>query len=759
MVSSKQNSKKKINSKNLSSPTTENSHLDGWKGFLARFKSYSWDFGGVFFLAVGLMTLLALLLPDLSSGLLDWWANILRLWFGWGCAWIVLISGILGIWMLRRRKQEYKPSINWKKVFTTEALAFTSLALLSVIGGSSLDRAEAGLDGGRIGWGISEILRFILKPLDLSGAFWQAFILGVLLILLLVAALNLTRPMKNWFRRISNSLESSEYTSLVDSTATISESPLQGEIKTSKSAGKGRKKAPIVPPQFRKSFHVEPEEAGSLISSPPRDDRLPSLELLVYEQFNRPDERNINLTAGLIEKTLSEFGLPARVVGFRIGPTVTQFAVEPGYLEKEKPSSSEVDQEGDPNRQKVRVAQISSLSRDLALALSAERLRIEAPVPGRPYVGIEVPNSRSSVVRLRPILETESFYKVGSPLTIALGRDVSGQPIVADLTRMPHLLIAGTTGSGKSVCIAALTTCLVMNNTPDDLRLVMIDPKMVELVRFNGLPHLYGKVETELERILAVLRWTVSEMDRRYKVLEASHSRNIDSYNRKVRRRKGEKTLPHLVVLIDELADLMMSAPEQTEHNLVRLAQMARATGIHLVVATQRPGVDVVTGLIKANFPARISFAVASSIDSRVILDMTGAESLLGHGDMLYLPSEASGSTRLQGVMVSDQEVERVITFWQKAVSSQEDESPPWEELITQEEILADRDNLLDEAIQLVTQTQRASASMLQRRLRVGYPRAARLIDELEEMGIIGPPMKGGRDREVLVDREEEQDR
>ena len=263
----------------------------------------------------------------------------------------------------------------------------------------------------------------------------------------------------------------------------------------------------------------------------------------------------------------------------------------------------------------MRVAQISSLGRDLALALAAERLRIEAPVPGRPYVGIEVPNARSTIVRMRPVLESEVFYKTASPLAIALGRDVSGQPVVADLARMPHLLIAGTTGSGKSVCIAALTACLVMNNTPADLRLVMIDPKMVELVRFNGLPHLYGKVETNLERILAVLRWTVAEMDRRYKVLEASRSRNLDTYNRKARRHKGVEPMPRIVVMIDELADLMMSAPDQTEHNLVRLAQMARATGIHLVVATQRPGVDVVTGLIKANFPSRIAFTVASSVD------------------------------------------------------------------------------------------------------------------------------------------------
>jgi S-DNA-T family DNA segregation ATPase FtsK/SpoIIIE len=531
----------------------------------------------------------------------------------------------------------------------------------------------------------------------------------------------------------------------------VSEAPLQAAEPGSSPAPAARKRSISLPPQFRKNFRLRPEEPVQAAALPSRDERLPGLDMLVYEQYNRPDERTINQMAGMIEKTLSEFGIPARVIDFRVGPTVTQFAVEPGYLEKEKPNS-----EGDPNRQKVRVAQISSLARDLALALSAERLRIEAPVPGRPYVGIEVPNPRASVVRLRPILESEAFRKVDSPLAVALGRDVSGQPMVTDLARMPHLLVAGTTGSGKSVCIAALTTCLVMNNTPEDLRLVMVDPKMVELVRFNGLPHLYGKVETDVERILAVLRWTVAEMDRRYKVLEATHSRNIDSYNRKVRRRKGEMTMPRIVVMIDELADLMMSAPDQTEHNLVRLAQMARATGIHLVVATQRPGVEVVTGLIKANFPARMSFMVASSVDSRVILDTVGAEALLGRGDMLFLPPDASGPQRLQGVMVSDQEVERVITFWQKNLPpSGQAEPSPWEQMLAQEEVLADRDGLVERAIEIVRQEQRASASMLQRRLRIGYPRAARLVDELEELGVIGPAVGGGREREVLIERDE----
>jgi S-DNA-T family DNA segregation ATPase FtsK/SpoIIIE len=250
---------------------------------------------------------------------------------------------------------------------------------------------------------------------------------------------------------------------------------------------------------------------------------------------------------------------------------------------------------------KVRVAQIASLQKDLALALSAERLRIEAPVPGKPYIGIEVPNSHIAVVRIRSILETDAFHKIGAPLAMALGRDVSGQPVVADLARMPHLLIAGATGSGKSVCITAIASCLAMNNPPEDLRMIMIDSKMVELLRFNGLPHLYGKVETNIERIMGVLRWVVVEMEHRYRLLEAAHARDIENYNRRLSRKKEGAPLPRIVVLIDELADLMMSAPDQTEHNLVRLAQMARATGIHLIVATQRPSTDVVTGLIKAN--------------------------------------------------------------------------------------------------------------------------------------------------------------
>ena len=370
------------------------------------------------------------------------------------------------------------------------------------------------------------------------------------------------------------------------------------------------------------------------------------------------------------------------------------------------------------------------------------------------HAGVLLPASGRALT-LTSILETEAFYKIGSPLTIALGRDVSGLPVVADLSTMPHLLIAGTTGSGKSVCIAAITACLVMNNTPDDLRLVMIDPKMVELVRFNGLPHLYGKVETDIQRILGVLRWIVSEMDRRYKLLEEMHARNIDSYNRKARRHKATEPLPRIVVLLDELADLMMTAPDQTEPMLIRLAQLARATGIHLVVATQRPSTDVVTGLIKANFPARISFAVASSVDSRVILDTGGAESLLGHGDMLFMPPEVAAPVRVQGVMVSDAEIDKLILYWQTVHPSDVGGTPPWEDFLKEDAVMADRDELVKKAIEMLRGEKHASASMLQRRLRIGYPRAARLMDELEEMGVVGPAQTGGREREVLLDGEE----
>ena len=723
----------------------QSSPIERVKGIWLKFKRFAWDVGGIILLAISVMTVLAVISPKLAEGfVIQWWVEVLRHWFGWGILLVVVASGAVGLAMIRKRTGE-NSLIQWRKVFALEAAAFASLGILTLLGNQQLSRAEAGLDGGIVGWGLTELFRMFLAPI------WTGFIFSIIFFIGLIYGLGLAEVLKTGMKRLLYGKHTPTKGDLFNDAA-ISVAPLQESEQTKQILYETKKRKTHISPQFRKQFKIENKDEEKATSQLPRDERLPPLDLLVGGKIALPDERHINQRAGLIEQTLAEFGIPAKVIDFQVGPTVTQFAVEPGFIEK--PGS----EDEEARLRKVRVSQIASLSRDLALALSAENLRIQAPVPGRSYIGIEVPNEHSAVVRLRPILETEAFYKIGSPLGIALGRDVSGKPVVADLAAMPHLLIAGTTGSGKSVCIASLTTCLAMNNSPEDLRLVMIDPKMVELVRFNGLPHIYGKVETDLERILGVLRWVVAEMDRRYILLEQSRSRNMDTYNRKMRRRKDGRVLPSIVVMIDELADLMMSAPDATEHSLVRLAQMARATGIHLVVATQRPSTDVVTGLIKANFPARMSFAVASSIDSRVILDTPGAETLLGKGDLLFLPPDIGSPLRAQGVIVTDQEVERVITYWRKLYPEEEIEAPPWEKMLEEEATLANKDDLLDNAIKLVMKTQKASTSMLQRRLRVGYPRAARLMDELEELGIVGPSQGGGRERVVLVEPEEDDD-
>ena len=676
-----------------------------------RFDRFGWDIFGVILLVLALITLLGLL--GFTSGLfVSPWASFLQKWMGWGSYAVAAFMGFIGVLALRRQSSE-RWSNYLSRILVLEGWVFILLMLLSVANGHDLTRAENGLDGGLVGWSLAQLFSsFLPSP-------WLAILLVLLLLIFTLWGFGFDKLLARAFEKWLYAPQAEDSTDALE--------PLEAESPTGE----------------------EEESTETRLAIPlPRDPRLPPLELLKEESKTGPDEQHVHETAARLETALAEFGVPARVVGFRVGPTVTQYAVEPGFLEKPG-------QNGEPAYQKVRVSQISSLTKDLALALSAERLRIEAPVPGHSFVGIEVPNPQSSMVRIRSILESEQFRKINKPLAIALGRDVSGRPVVADLARMPHLLIAGTTGSGKSVCIEALTLCLAMNNLPQDLKLVMLDPKMVELVRFNGLPHLLGKVETETQRMLAVLVWALSEMDRRYRLLEAARTRDIETYNQKMLRRKQE-TLPRIVILLDELADLMMTAPDQTEHSIVRLAQMARATGMHLVVATQRPSTDIVTGLIKANFPARISFTVASSIDSRVILDTNGAESLLGRGDLLFLNPESGSPLRAQGALITDEEVDAVIHFWQNAPAG--DQTPsPWEELVQNDEE-SDSDRLVDEAIKIVQQTQRASASLLQRRLRIGYPRAARLIDELEELGVVGPNQGGGREREVLLSKEDTSD-
>jgi len=463
------------------------------------------------------------------------------------------------------------------------------------------------------------------------------------------------------------------------------------------------------------------------------------------------NEEFVEQRARLIEETLASFGAPAQVVEINRGPTITQFGVEPLFVESRA------------GRTRVRVSKIVSLSDDLALALAAPRIRIQAPVPGRSYVGIEVPNDEMTLVTLRDILESEAFLRSRKPLSFALGRDVSGHPVGAEVTGMPHLLIAGTTGSGKSVCVNAILTCLLLYNPPDDLRVVLVDPKRVELTNYNGIPHLLAPVVVEMDRVLGALQWMTREMDRRYHAFAQAGARNIVDYNARMKA-QGQKKLPYLVIVIDELADLMMIAPDETERTITRLAQLARATGIHMILATQRPSVDVVTGLIKANFPARIAFAVASNTDSRVILDQPGAERLLGRGDMLYQSPDAPAPVRLQGVFVSDGEIHRLTDFWRAqntqgmpipsggavdaaAMNAPLKQVPLFEENMTASE---SADPLYTEAIDLVRREGRASVSMLQRRLRIGYTRAARLVDAMEEKGIIGPPEDTTGVRKVL---------
>ena len=450
----------------------ESEMRDGWLDRLAQFNQhfgrFMGDTLGVVLIALALMSFLAL--GNYTEGaLLSPWADLLSLWFGWGAYLVVVAIGYSGFSLLRRAGTP----LSWGRLFALELASFLTLGLLAAIGGNSLLRAEAGADGGRIGWGLTRLFWR-------AGEMWGTLLLFILWLLAIMSGLNLWVVVERWLLKLAG-----EAQPVVDEPQP--KAARQKElISEKKETDRARKKpAQTLPPEFRKTLKLSDHQDKKPAEPRKRDARLPSLNILLADQAARPDERTINQTAGMIEKTLAEFGIVATVVGFRVGPAVTQFAVQPGFMKKSGATTEE-----EAQQIKVRVAQIASLQKDLTLALSAQRLRIEAPVPGKPYVGIEVPNTHQSNVRLRPILETDVFHKIGAPLALALGRDVSGQPLVADLSRMPHLLIAGATGSGKSICITSIAVCLAMNNSPEDLRMVMIDAKMVELLRFNGLPHL-----------------------------------------------------------------------------------------------------------------------------------------------------------------------------------------------------------------------------------------------------------------------------
>ncbi len=465
--------------------------------------------------------------------------------------------------------------------------------------------------------------------------------------------------------------------------------------------------------------------------------RLPSLQLLSKTKKRGSGEKeDIEHNASILIRTLSSFGVQAKLLAIHRGPTVTRYEIQPEIG--------------------VKVSRIVNLADDIALALAAKDIRIEAPIPGKSAVGIEVPNAEVALVGLRDVLDSPSYQQAPSKLSIALGKDISGEPIVADLAKMPHLLVAGATGSGKSVCINGIITSLLYKARPDEVKLMMIDPKMVELNVYNGIPHLLTPVVTDPRKAAVALKKVVTEMEKRYELFAKNGARDIERYNQIVAEQNDGGSLmplPYIVVIVDELADLMMVAPADVEDAICRLAQMARAAGIHLIIATQRPSVDVITGVIKANIPSRIAFAVSSQADSRTILDMGGADKLLGRGDMLYLPVGASKPIRVQGAFLSDEEVELVVKYVksQQKAEYNEEMIPAANENAGADEI---QDELYPQAVQIVLEAKTASVSLIQRRLRVGYTRAARLIDMMEANGIVGP-YEGSKPREVLITLEE----
>ncbi len=645
------------------------------------------------------------------------WDRILAL-FGYGLIMIAIALGVL-VWMAwRSRFSVVKHRWNWVLGSISLAVAVWGILAFLALGGS-------------IGQGI-------IGASDVAGGF-RVVGLVLLSIVLIIPRQSWSAAKNGWRLLIKAFVRASDFIfpKRVPATATAPEATATevGAVDEVE-APSSRRRERSAPPEW-KSEHEPVLTPGGW--------HLPPIDILDKPSEVKLDKDAIDQRARLIEEALASYGVEAKVVQINIGPTVTQFGVEPGWDKKYK----EVKEKGrngsyeakveEVSRTRVRVERITSLANDLALALAAPSIRIEAPVPGAPVVGIEVPNTVFGSVALRGAIESAAFQKIRarSKLALGLGKGAGGEAVAADLTRMPHLLIAGATGSGKTVCLNSTVCCLLLHNSPDDVRFIMIDPKRVELVTFNGVPHLLAPVVVDTDKAIKALKWLNQEMDNRYRQFAKAGARNIEGYNKD--RAPGE-ALPYLVLLIDELADLMMTASDEVEHSLCRLAQLARATGIHLVVATQRPSVDVVTGLIKANFPTRISFAVTSHVDSKTILDMVGAEKLLGRGDMLYMPTEAGKPKRLQGSFVSDAEIERLVYFWgnqqQIKVSSVDFDEVAERPSGAMRSGGALADPLLEEAKHLAQEYRHISTSFLQRRLRIGYPRAARLMEELEQAGL-----------------------
>jgi DNA segregation ATPase FtsK/SpoIIIE, S-DNA-T family len=762
---------------------------------------------GLALIGVALLTLLSLL-TDTRGRVTQAWIEFLEQMVGLGAWGVPLVLGAIGIWIIMRAVDQM-PDLPWQRPVGISLLFVALVTGFSLVADSTPEEA-----GGLLG---NQIAYSLARSIGGMGAWAVVSLTAAVGLVFLTDRLLADAAIEAWYRWQEWRQSHRERNSVIQPALPIpsGEIPWWKRIRNRFTAVKADSGSPNLVPAHPQRPVVEtprpaahpprPSESAAQASDRPRPNAesaaliphiigraqewdLPRFDDMLNDWDRHVESDDLIRSQGrLIQETLGLFGVPADFEGAYKGPSVTQYLIKPGYVERTV--------RGEQTRVKIKVSKIASLSNDLALALAAPSVRIEAPVPGTNYVGVEVPNHESNVVGLKELMQSDAFRNIKGTLPIALGEDVKGQPIVADLGRMPHLLIAGATGSGKSVCINSIITCLLLTHTPDTLRLLMIDPKMVELNIYNGTPHLLSPVVTDIDRAAGVLFWAVKEMERRYQLFSQAKARDIDRYNAYLLKR-NEKPLPYIVVVVDEMADLMLASPEDVEKHICRLAQMARAVGIHLIVATQRPSVDVITGLIKANFPARIAFAVSSQVDSRVILDVPGADRLLGRGDMLYMPPDASKLERIQGAFLSDEEINRVVRYWRGIHALEESQpsdpeadpisqtepfsepitnlstrragdDPPAQdrhdtddrklaqpELFTQIERMkeaAARDDLFDDAVRVVQDTGRGSVSLLQRKLRIGYSRSSRLVDQLEEAGILGPDLGGNQGRRVLI--------
>ncbi len=702
----------------------------------------------LFLLAVGAISLLSLF--GLAGSLGVWILKILTLVFGYG-KWLFPIILLALVYIMYHEDKYYIRGTNYLGVFLF-IVSFQALLHFFIKINNWESAVKEGIGGGYSGMYLTQMFHGFL-------GFWGGLIILFCLFLgslVLIFDTNLTRlvgsesiiarvlaPVHSMFKRLLSGSESEEDEEDYEEDEEVLED--EGEDEDEEDYEEDEEEFSEKTGFSRKAVNINPEFANSNKETSKEASWKPSnikIDLpldLLNGKSGKPTGGDLKQNALIIQKTLENFGIPVEMGEISVGPTVTQYTFKPA--------------DG------VKLAKITTLNNDLALALAAHPIRIEAPIPGKALVGIEVPNQAKAIVGLKRILTSGDFKARKSPLMLALGEDVSGKSWSYDLCKMPHLLVAGATNSGKSVCLNSIIISLLYQNNPDDLKLIMVDPKRVELPVYNGIPHLLTPVITDVGKTINALKWCLNEMDRRFETLSKSGKRNIQTYNQ-----SAKEKMPYLVFIIDELADLMVAAAKDIEASVIRLAQMARAVGIHLILATQRPSVDIITGLIKANMPARIAFSVASGTDSKTILDSLGAEKLLGQGDMLFLTAEISKPKRIQGAYVSDKEIKKVTNYLKDKAGE-----PNYLEGITDKQKVrgiggaglddneggeGDYDDLFEEAKEIVVNMGKASASLLQRRLSIGYARAARIMDELEEAGVIGPA-NGAKPRDILITKEQ----